>query len=534
MVGRIIFLGAGVLVFGVLVLSLMVGHRLRADLTTSSASKLETLALYVAQDIGEDLKDRRRLLEQLVQDFPLQHLMQRGQAQNWLQEHTQWNPLFSSGLMLLDTHGQLIATTLLDLDGELSLHSYANVDYFKGALAGQFFVGRPVWTDNSKKAVLSMAIPLRDMNGVVVAVLVGGSTLRAQNFLAALHTTRIGQNGGMVLVSPRDKLFIDATKKDIVLRSVPSLGTHAQHDAAMNGFRGIGIDTNIAGEEEIAAVVSVPHSDWFLVARIPTAEAFAPVGNLYRFMWFSIPILLLVLVGVWVLGLRHLLAPLHRAADYADRMSNGDMPLARLPVHRHDEVGHFTEAFNRVLSKLLESQAELQHMAFLDALTALANRRQFDQRLDEEWHRACRDGLPISLILLDIDHFKAYNDLYGHPAGDQCLIQVGRVLQSQTVRAGELAARYGGEEFAVILPAGSHETMAYAMAERIRQKLLELCIPHGGSAMNVVTVSLGIATMVPQYMDQPASLIAQADLALYEAKQKGRNQVRWVGAAAAA
>lgn len=169
----------------------------------------------------------------------------------------------------------------------------------------------------------------------------------------------------------------------------------------------------------------------------------------------------------------------------------------------------------------------LQLLAHTDKLTGLANRLMFDTVLERELKRAQRGDVCLSLILLDVDHFKKFNDRYGHPAGDSCLRDVGRVLARQIVRAGDLAARYGGEEFAVILP-NTDRTGAVAVAERIRQEILALAVPHGDAPAGVVSASLGVATVAAGQETQlrPADLIARADACLYEAKRGGRNMVR--------
>ena len=168
---------------------------------------------------------------------------------------------------------------------------------------------------------------------------------------------------------------------------------------------------------------------------------------------------------------------------------------------------------------------QLERLSITDALTLLANRRHFDAVLAKEWQRAQRSGTPLGLILLDIDHFKAYNDHYGHPQGDECLRQVGAVLRTTIRRAGDLVARYGGEEFVVIVP-GSETSQTLALAEKIRSNLQAAAILHGQSSVGpVVTCSLGVAQHTPGLRDTPSALLQAADAALYAAKQQGRNRV---------
>ena len=160
-----------------------------------------------------------------------------------------------------------------------------------------------------------------------------------------------------------------------------------------------------------------------------------------------------------------------------------------------------------------------------DGLTGIANRRHFDEYLAKEWNRAVRSNLQLSLILCDIDYFKFYNDLYGHQKGDHCLQQVSSVLEDYTRREGDLAARYGGEEFAIILPDTTHEN-AVIHAEKIRAAIEKEAIPHDASNVaNIVTVSMGLATIRPNRSIFSSRLIADADKLLYRAKSEGRNRL---------
>jgi diguanylate cyclase (GGDEF)-like protein/PAS domain S-box-containing protein len=182
----------------------------------------------------------------------------------------------------------------------------------------------------------------------------------------------------------------------------------------------------------------------------------------------------------------------------------------------------------RDISEKKELEAKLESLACTDALTGLANRRAFDEALDLEWRRARRDGTALSLIMLDTDHFKAFNDAYGHPAGDDCLRAVARSIGQAARREGELAARYGGEEFALLMPLmGSEE--AISLSEQIRREVEDLAIPHRHCLTRaVVTVSIGVATAMAAdgaSVKMPDSLLEAADRALYKAKAGGRNCV---------
>jgi diguanylate cyclase (GGDEF)-like protein len=168
---------------------------------------------------------------------------------------------------------------------------------------------------------------------------------------------------------------------------------------------------------------------------------------------------------------------------------------------------------------------ELQRLVGLDGLTQIANRRRFDECLQREWQRLARDQMPLALLLCDIDFFKAYNDTYGHQAGDDCLRQVAALLQEAAQRPADLAARYGGEEFAVILP-NTDQQGAMRVAKAVEQEIHQRAIVHASSSISpCITLSIGAASMIPISHHSPDMLVAAADRALYQAKEAGRDRV---------
>lgn len=183
------------------------------------------------------------------------------------------------------------------------------------------------------------------------------------------------------------------------------------------------------------------------------------------------------------------------------------------------------EAFE--VTRVLDAAYQrLQHISFMDGLTGIANRRRLDQFLDLEWRRALRTESPLSVIMIDIDFFKAFNDTYGHQSGDECLKRVAGALASSLGRPGDLTARYGGEEFVVVL-SGTGREGALAVAEALRASVESLAIPHVGSRVSDhVTISLGVASMIPRQPGAAGILIAAADRALYQAKREGRMCIR--------
>jgi len=205
--------------------------------------------------------------------------------------------------------------------------------------------------------------------------------------------------------------------------------------------------------------------------------------------------------------------------------------------YRGFEVGgvdYITKPFNqkivqaRVKTQLsLKKKSDLlENLAVIDQLTGIPNRRRFDDVLENEWRRAKRASTFLSLIMIDIDYFKQFNDTYGHTDGDECLRMVAKTLGNTSQRAADFVARYGGEEFVVILPDTAIDPAVH-VADKIRINIECLNIPHASSQVaDHVTVSLGVAAVIPQANTSPAHLIETADKCLYEAKEGGRNQVK--------
>ncbi|MEO7065467.1 MAG: sensor domain-containing diguanylate cyclase [Rhodanobacter sp.] len=222
-------------------------------------------------------------------------------------------------------------------------------------------------------------------------------------------------------------------------------------------------------------------------------------------------------------------------ADYRALSKTGQFVWIRDVVHvvRKDDgavdslVGFMFDISERKKNEeqLIVLQRVLEDLSFKDGLTNVANRRRFDALMEIEWANARRNRQPLSLIMLDIDYFKQYNDCYGHVEGDACLKRVARVLGSAATRARDTVARIGGEEFVLILPEAD-EAMALKLAERCRTLIAAEQIPHAGSAVStVLTVSFGVGSIIPEEGDEALAFIEQIDRHLYQAKQLGRNRI---------
>ncbi|TNH95323.1 diguanylate cyclase domain-containing protein [Aeromonas sobria] len=196
------------------------------------------------------------------------------------------------------------------------------------------------------------------------------------------------------------------------------------------------------------------------------------------------------------------------------------------PMTSLDERQHELELIIEIRTKeLAEANRQLEALSNTDGLTNIGNRRLFDSTLIQAWNRCLRTEIPIALIMLDIDHFKQFNDLYGHLAGDECLRLLAHALAQSGRRSGELVARYGGEEFVILLPNVEPQS-AYEIAQHIQQDILILAQPHTQNVTGLVTVSMGVACLIPSNHQQPSELVQLADSALYNAKSSGRNCIK--------
>lgn len=275
------------------------------------------------------------------------------------------------------------------------------------------------------------------------------------------------------------------------------------------------------GETTVAAHRFEPAFHFGSLAEVPAAAA---QGASRRFRDFALrgslmTVALIALLGC-VLAL-HITRPLQALREGVERATAGDLSH-RLPVRSTDEIGYLTVAVNQMFDALERSQDQLERLSSTDELTGLYNRRHLAKAFDVELNRAGRSSQPLSVLMIDLDHFKGFNDHFGHPQGDAFLRHVASFLKTW-LRATDVLARYGGEEFIALLPNTDLET-AIEIAERIRSAFQDSRAPAIGQEVPV-TLSIGVSSSSGD-STLDANLIESADRALYAAKRSGRNRVR--------
>lgn len=516
---RIILLGSALLLIGALSRIVFLTDFLRSDITDLTANQLTTIANYVAQDVDRDITARQKMLAHLADQLLPILLDQPAQLRSWLGERHETSPLFSRGVFVVAPSGRVIAD-YPEVAGRAG-SSVDDRDYFRQAMNGTPTIGRPTVGRIKDFQILPMSVPLRDQQGAIRGVVVGISGLQSDNFLSALYNTGIGKTGGLLLISPQHKVFVGATDPAMILAPTPAPGINKLHDEVMDGFRGHGVTINAKGIEEIAATASVPSAGWVVVARLPTAEAHGPVDRLIQFIARNTAIILPIFILVMVLLMRRMMRPLMDTANRADRMTQGELPLEQLPVVRNDEVGHLTAAFNRVLSKLLESRAELSHLAHHDQLTGLPNRKLLADRMKLALARAHRKDGRVAVLFLDLDGFKPINDSFGHEIGDLALSEVAHRL-SAVIRREDTLARVGGDEFVILL--SDLDDKAAETAERVAGKCLMIFDQAFELPPSPCKLGTSIGIAIGDGNSEQDRLLIAADQAMYRAKEAGRGR----------
>jgi signal transduction histidine kinase len=333
---------------------------LRERLIELSASHQLSIAEYVAKDIDGKIRTRLEALARLAAQLPPDLLRDPVRLERWLQSRHDNNPQFSRGLVVIaaDGHG---ATADYPVSSDRRALDYSDSDYFGRAVnERRAVVGKPLRGRVAGEPLIILAAPVLNGRGEVAAVLAGVTALAAPGFFNLLQETRIGETGGFLLISPRDNLFVAATDTTKILTALPPPGKNPLHDKAMAGYRGTGITVNIHGVEELSAMVSIPVTDWFLVARVPTSEALQALDSARDFVIRNAFLNGFIVIVIGGLALHRFFRPLTLTSRLIKRMAHGEIELQPVPVGRCDEIGELAEGFNVLVTRLGQIGAEKQ------------------------------------------------------------------------------------------------------------------------------------------------------------------------------
>ncbi|HET7715631.1 MAG TPA: sensor domain-containing diguanylate cyclase [Bauldia sp.] len=416
--------------------------------------------------------------------------------------------------------GNVLASTDPDQEGK----SKIGYPYFERGKQAVYFQP-PYLSEDTGQAAITIGVPLLDPSGrpsAVLAVRLRFSELEAivrrSSGVQRTEDAFLVNSAAIFVTQPR---FLETP---VALRRVVGT-TPARRCAA--GLDGWVMATDYRGVPVLAVCRWNATLGLGLILKVDQAELFAPRVAFLKEAAVIAAIALAAATGLIVLLARTITAPL--AALKRRVVAFSEDERRPLPLSRSgDEVAEIDAEFTRMVARadlarklLTDANASLGLLATTDKLTGIANRRRFDEVLLQEWDRAGRDHRPVSLLMADIDHFKRYNDRFGHNAGDECLRHVAATINAGARRPGDIAARYGGEEFAVILP-GTDAPGATERAEAIRADVADLAFADGTGS--VVTISVGVATLTPRASTKAADLIVAADRGLYRAKAAGRNR----------
>ncbi len=387
-------------------------------------------------------------------------------------------------LIVFDAEGAVLASSLpTDPAG-----SAADREYFAWhrthAESGPHF-GPPVRGRHNGHWTLTVSRRVDAPGGALAGIVV--ATVDFATFSQFYASFDIGPNGTIVLASEDGTLLVRVPEQP------GSIGTNLSGGPLFRAYRQIGHIGNTVGVSSLDGVIR--HNSFRKVDGYPFVVGLAlSQADILR-QWRTESLTAVLIAG-------------------AIALTFGVLGL------------HFIAMARRSDELLRRANERLQRMVMLDGLTGISNRRCFDVTLENEGRRCARSGSPLAILLIDVDHFKSYNDRYGHPAGDACLRSIATMLGRQMRRPADLVARYGGEEFVVLLPQTEIEG-AVALAEKVRAALHRLAILHHASPSHAVTVSIGVAVAWPGRPEHSADrLIEVADMALYAAKRGGRDQVR--------
>jgi len=432
-------------------------------------------------------------------------------------------------LLLLDLNGNVVATSA---DRVNTLNMPQN--WGESARSDKPIIGKTYLDQASETVVMVIATPIRAGQDRLLGVLAIKLNFKAIG--TVLKNYAHGETVELHLITKEGILL--ASSQPISIKSLRKIMTEKTLEKLFSRERVPLKYTGYQGNAVVGTLKTVHEQDWGVVAEKDREKAYAEIVRLRNLtMALFAGVLLLVGLCAYFLGLTIVL-PLGRLTKGADKVAAGDLEVD-IPIRSRGEVAYLTEVFNHMVERLrkgrkelaaanealVEKNKELEVLSITDSLTGLHNRKHLMETLTGEIVRSRRYERPFALLIIDIDHFKNFNDTYGHLAGDEVLRRMGDVFRS-SIRSCDFAARYGGEEFIVLMPEIGPDDGVQA-AERIRQIAADEKIDANGHSVNV-TLSMGVASF-PDHGDDAQAIISKADAALYQAKKRGRNRVVLAG-----
>ena len=382
--------------------------------------------------------------------------------------------------------------------------------------------------------VVMAAYPVSAINRAADSVILAGVNL---DWMSKIMSNLGGRPGisaalidstGTVLAAPADQSSMIGRSLD----TVPLLSAIAEEAIGSEKPQGSLSFVAADGSKRALSFARIAGTQSRLIVSIDEAKVSAAINREIRTAYVQLGfVCLFVLLGALVAAEKLIIQPIEMIASMAKRFGQGDWSARAARKSLPAEFVPLARAFNAMVAQLGQRERELVAtndrltvIASIDMLSGLANRRGFQSRLDFEWMKAQQHRSEMSLLMIDVDHFKLFNDTYGHPEGDACLTRLGETLAGIAADSVGFAARYGGEEFCLLLP-NAGAARAREIGELVRASVQKLAMPHSTSNHETVTVSVGVACTKPDAGNRPADLIEAADAALYAAKHFGRNAV---------
>ena len=366
---RVTFSTLGILVIAIWAMALYTSHALQGDMQRQLGDQQFSTTTLVAKGINEELKSRVNALEQYAKGRVVPSMLSNPVA---LQERLEGSPailsMFNGGIFVTGMDGVAIASVPVSA-GRVGT-SYMDRDFIALAIQeGKTSIGKPVMGKRLLAPVLSIAVPVRDAQGKVIGALAGTTDLGKPNFLDNVVQSSYGKSGGYLLIAPQHKLFVTATDKSRIMQPLPAPGVNAMLDQYMQGYEGFGVAVSSRGVSELSAAKGIPAAGWFVVATLPTEEAFAPIDAMKQRLLLS-SFLFSLLVGAltwWLITrmLRQHFAPMLTASRALSSLTTADQPVQALPVTSQDEIGELIGGFNRLLEMLKKREEALRDSAFL-------------------------------------------------------------------------------------------------------------------------------------------------------------------------